>query len=178
MKILTVPNDVLNKPSKPVTTFDKKLAKTIKEMQKTLAETYDPVGVGLAAPQVGISKQLFIARPTEDSQPKTFINPKIIKQQAAKKESKKEKKLLEGCLSIPNIWGKVKRNQKLTLEYQDEKGNKHIEDFDGFMATIIQHEIDHLEGTLFTKHVVEQNEKLFRSHKNEDGEDEFDEIEI
>ena len=62
--------------------------------------------------------------------------------------------------------------------YQDEKGNIHIEKIKGFLAVIIQHELDHLDGALFTKHVMTQGEQLYRSYKNEKGEDEFEEIEI
>lgn len=180
-KIVTTPNDVLTSIAKPVTSFDRKLKKIIADMEVTLAHTSDPVGVGLAAPQVGLSLRLFLARPTEKAPTMHFINPIIEQISTTKKKSKRDdedKKILEGCLSIPNIWGHVSRPQKLTLTYQDMNGKKYTQKYTGFMATIIQHEVDHLNGTLFTKHVMEQKEKLYRSYKNKDGDEEFEEIQI
>lgn len=192
LKIVTTPNPILVNKAKPVERFDKKLTQTIKEMSKTLDATTDPVGVGLAAPQVGISKRIFLSKPEENGETHVFINPEIINESKEEKvpdfinskkvESKKPKKskgkLLEGCLSIPNIWGNVSRKKEVKLRYQDLQGNEHVEIFKGFPAIIVQHELDHLNGILFTKHVMEQREQLYRSHKNEKGEDEFDEIEV
>ncbi len=190
--IVTTPDKVLLERAKPVTKFDAKLASIIRGMEETLRATKDPIGVGLAAPQVGISLRIFQMKPTEKSHVTTYINPEIVSESSEsevphftnseKVESKKPKssknKLLEGCLSIPDIWGNVTRKKELELSWQDEKGNKLRQKFTGFPAIIIQHEIDHLNGILFTKHVMSQNEKLFKSHKNEEGEDEFEEISI
>ncbi|HRN96291.1 MAG TPA: peptide deformylase [Candidatus Levybacteria bacterium] len=181
-KIVTTPDTVLAHVAKPVEKFNRELQKTISEMEVTLAHTSDPVGVGLAAPQVGLSLQIFLARPTEKAPTLHFINPVIesvsdpLKQ--AKKHTDDDKKILEGCLSIPNIWGHVTRPQKVVLSYQDVEGKKYTNSYTGFMATIIQHEVDHLNGVLFTKHVLAQKEKLYRSYKNKDGEEEFEEIHI
>lgn len=192
MQIITTPNDILIKKSEIVTKFDKKLKNIISEMEVTLLATTDPVGVGLAAPQVGLSLKIFQMKPTANAKTTTFINPEIIEQSKesgilltknsktveASKPQKSKGKLLEGCLSIPNIWGNVSRRKEITLRWQDVNGQDHIKNFTGFPATIIQHEIDHLNGILFTKHVIEQNEQLYKSHKNENGEDEFDEIKL
>ena len=157
-------------------------------MEETLSAAKDPEGVGLAAPQVGKSLQLFITKPTPKSHIQTFINPHIeSKNEAnvsstdtaaprAKKQTNSTK--LEGCLSLPSIWGTVKRNPSITLSYLDKKGKKHAKTFKGLFAIIIQHEIDHLSGILFPKRVFEQNNKLFKSHRNEKGEDIFEEIEL
>jgi peptide deformylase len=188
-KIVTTPNTVLTEVAKQVTTFDNALKKIIRDMEVTLAHTSDPVGVGLAAPQVGLSMQIFLARPTEKAPTMHFINPVIISSSELKKESSKklskkereeleEKKILEGCLSIPNIWGHVTRSQKVVLSYQDLTGKKFTTTYTGFMATIIQHEVDHLNGILFTKHVLEQKERLYKSYKNKNGEEEFEEIKL
>ncbi|OGH17250.1 MAG: hypothetical protein A3C30_01435 [Candidatus Levybacteria bacterium RIFCSPHIGHO2_02_FULL_40_18] len=191
-KILVTPNSKLLEKSSPVTLFDRKLAKEISKMKKTLSATRDPVGVGLAAPQVGIFKRMFIARPQENGKILTFINPEIItssgekkvpsftnsKKIEAKKPAKSKKRLLEGCLSVPNIWGNVARKKEIKLRYQDVAGKENIQNFSGFDSTIIQHELDHLNGILFTKHVLEQKEQLYRSYKNAAGEDEFEEIEV
>ncbi|MCL4415565.1 MAG: peptide deformylase [Actinobacteria bacterium] len=158
-------------------------------MKQTLNATRDPEGVGLAAPQVGKSFQLFITKPTQKSRIQIFINPVIIsknhkkqnieEQKPAKKSVKSRKGIkLEGCLSLPNIWGEVERSNEVELSYLDEKGREHVKVFTGFPATIIQHEYDHLQGTLFPKRVLEQKRQLYKSKKNEKGEDEFEEIEI
>jgi peptide deformylase len=145
-------------------------------MSETLLATSDPKGVGLAAPQVAVLKRFFLTKPTDKAKIKTFINPEIIENIENRQESKS--KLLEGCLSIPNVWGKVSRAKQVTLMYQNEKGKIFQKTFKGFMATIIQHEVDHLNGILFTKHVLEQSNKLYKSYKNESGEDEFEELRV
>ncbi|MDZ4228001.1 MAG: peptide deformylase [Candidatus Levybacteria bacterium] len=195
LKIVIAPNPILFHIAKPVFRVDAPVIKTVEEMKKTLLETDDPKGVGLAAPQVGKPLRIFLAKPTDNSKILVFINPKITanekqlttnskklevrsqKLEVSNQKSKGSKKL-EGCLSLPNIWGPVLRTQSLTLAFLDEKGNKHTKIFNGFMATIIQHEMDHLEGILFPKRVLEQKGTLYKSHKNKKGEDEFEEIEI
>lgn len=190
--IVTTPDKVLINVAKPVIKFDKKLKEIVNGMEETLLATKDPIGVGLAAPQVGISLRIFQMKPTEKSKVTTYINPKIesfsneeeipsftnSKKVEGKKPASSKNKLLEGCLSIPDIWGNVTRKKELTLSWQDINGNKFTQHFTSFPAIIIQHEMDHLNGVLFTKHVMEQKEKLFKSHKNDKGEDEFEEISI
>ena len=190
--IVVTPNKVLLEKAKPVKQFDAKLKKIISEMEDTLIATKDPIGVGLTAPQVGLSIRLFQMKPTEKSKVTTYINPEIINMSGGeeiphytnsksvenKKPESSKNKLLEGCLSIPDIWGNVTRKKEVTLAWQDSDGNKFTQVFTGFPAIIIQHEVDHLNGILFTTHVMSQGEKLFKSHKNKEGEDEFDEIQI
>lgn len=191
-KIVTSPSKVLLQKSEEVKSFDNKLKKILSSMEETLLATYDPVGVGLAAPQVGLSLRIFQMKPTEKSKVTSYINPVIEdfsgdesvpqftnseKVEGKKPDSSKDK-LLEGCLSLPTIWGNVARKSEVTMSWFDEKGKKQTKKFTGFEAIIIQHEIDHLNGILFTKHVMDQGERLFKSHKNADGEDEFEEIEI
>lgn len=180
MEIITTPNPTLLNTSQSIKKFDKKLLETIEEMDKKLKATFDPVGVGLAAPQVGLNIRLFITKHTERGKTLVFANPIIIASIDAQKTAngKKKKKFFEGCLSIPSIWGDVTRKKEITLSYQDEKGVRFEKSFSGFLATIIQHEIDHLDGILFTKRVMEQGEQLYRSFKNPKGEDEFEEIKI
>ncbi len=181
IKIVTAPSEILSRKAKPVKKIDKKL---IDEMKQALVLAKDPEGVGLAAPQLGKPLSIFVIKPTLKSSIKVFINPKISeeKDELSSTSSKKTKRShptrLEGCLSLPNIWGEVRRKSSLTLEYIDEKGKNHTQTFKGFIATIIQHEIDHLIGVLFTKRVLEQNGQLYKSYKNENGEDVFEELEI
>lgn len=178
LEILKAPNQILSAKAKTVTKIDKSILNLLDDMKKALESASDPVGVGLAAPQVGKSQKIFIAKPNFKSQVYTFINPKIIK--ILKKEEKNETKTkkLEGCLSLVNIWGEVKRYDEIYLEYQDGDGKKHKKKYTGFMATIIQHEMDHLSGILFPKRVLEQKGTLYKSEKDENGEDVFEEIKV
>ena len=191
--IVTAPNSVLSEIAKPISRVDASVVKIIEEMKKTLEKTVDPIGVGLAAPQIGKSLRIFIAKPTDDSKILVFINPFItqidtdLKQTRTDENQRKSspksakisnKKKLEGCLSLPNIWGPVLRSSSITLSFLDEKGEHHEQKFTDFLATIIQHETDHLNGVLFPKRVLEQKGILYKSHKDEKNEDEFEEIEI
>lgn len=200
LKIVTAPNSVLSDIAKPISKVGTSVIMVIEEMKKTLAKTTDPKGVGLAAPQVGKALRLFIAKPTDKSEPMVFINPEIIeksskvdyvkrparrsqgvggpKKNPSASSGQKAFKKLEGCLSLPTIWGAVLRPSFLTLSYLDEQGKSHKQKFSGFMATIIQHEIDHLNGILFPKIVLSQKGKLYKSHKDEKGEDVFEEINL
>jgi len=124
---------------------------------------YNAYGVGLAAPQVGMSIRLFIidTEPFSDSDDlskeeqellrtfkKTFINAKMLK------EDGEEWAFNEGCLSIPDVREDVYRNERITLEYYDDDFNKKTEVFEGLIARVIQHEYDHIEGILFTDHLT------------------------
>lgn len=162
-------------------------------MKRALLSAKDPQGVGLAAPQVGKSISLFIAKATSKSPISVFVNPKItyaspaksseVSQSERTKNLKKKSgisnnKMLEGCLSLPTIWGEVQRQKEIRLSYLDEFGKKHSKMFKGFPAIIIQHEIDHLNGILFPKRVLEQKGKLYKSVKDKKNEDVFEEIEL
>jgi len=176
MKILTIPSPILYQPVKPVLKIDKKIHQLVKEMTEVLNKQVDPPGVGLAAPQVGVSLALFISKPTKKVNPQVFINPKIVKvkqsyPRASQKlvnanstdvtNSTKRHVKLEGCLSIPRIWSPVLRAQKILLNYQTLSGERKTQWFSGFPAVVIQHEIDHLKGILFTQRAIEQNAPLF-----------------
>jgi peptide deformylase len=194
MKIVQAPDQVLSQTAESVEKIDKTIKKLLKDMEQTLISQTDPEGVGLAAPQIGKPLQIFIVKQDEDAQMLTFINPHIIKTlekpKSAKKTDKNEKNpeekkgkaekgvQLEGCLSLKDVWGVVKRPYGVVLSYEDENGVKHKDTFHGFLATIIQHEVDHLNGILFPKRVLEQKNPLYHSIKNAKGEIEFEEIEI
>lgn len=179
LKIVTAPNPVLSQKTTFVKKIDKSVLDLITEMEKALKSATDPDGVGLAATQVGKSLKIFIAKPLVNSEISVFINPKITKKiSPQKKENEQKTRKLEGCLSLPNIWGEVLRYNQVTLEFTDESGKKHNQKFKGFLATIIQHEIDHLNGILFPKRVLEQNGTLYKSEKDEKGQDIFEEIQI
>lgn len=179
LQIVTAPNPVLSAKANSVARVDKAILNLIEQMEDALDRASDPIGVGLAAPQVGKSLNLFITKPTAKSKMFVFINPKITfkKTLPEEKDNKKTFKL-EGCLSLVNIWGEVQRAPEITVEYLDETGKAHKRQFRGFLATIIQHEIDHLNGILFPKRVLEQKGVLYHSYKNSKGEDEFEELKI
>lgn len=186
LKIVQSPNKVLSEQAKPIASIDKSVKHLLKDMEETLLHATDPEGVGLAAPQVGKSVQIFIIKQSSRSPILTFINPVIedffdapkTEEKAAAKKEKKKGVQLEGCLSIQDIWGVVKRKHGVTLSYMDENGDKHTRKFEGFMATIIQHEFDHLQGMLFPKRVIEQANQLYKAHKTPKGEMEFEEISL
>lgn len=177
--IVIIPHHALSTPANTITVFDKKLQRIIDEMKEALIATVNPKGVGLAAPQVGLSLRLFITKPKSTSAIRVFINPEIISTSDNQTESVPERdNKMEGCLSIPNVWGQVARNETLTLRFHDEKGNSHEEQFSGFLATIIQHETDHVNGILFTQRVLEQKGKLYQVETDEDGKEVLEEIKI
>ncbi|HEY4533940.1 MAG TPA: peptide deformylase [Fusobacterium sp.] len=122
----------------------------IREILRNMVETmYATDGVGLAAPQVGISLRMFVCDigSSEESNVKKIINPSItpLTEETISVE--------EGCLSIPGIYKKVERIAKLKLEYQNEQGEFMEEILEGFPAIVVQHEYDHLEATLFVDRV-------------------------
>lgn len=183
LSIVKAPNEVLSTEAKPIIKLDKNILRLITEMKKTLLSMRDPEGVGLAAPQVGKSLQLFLAKPTKKAPFLVCINPKILSESETMQELGRPKRSkapakLEGCLSLVNIWGTVKRHATVTLFYLDEQGKPHTKKFNGFLSTIIQHEMDHLHGILFPRRVFEQSGKLYRSSKDKNSEDVFEEIEI
>jgi peptide deformylase len=177
--IVFTPNHVLSGQAGTVKVFDKRITKLIRDLKSTLRGAKNPKGVGLAAPQIGEALRIFVTRPKDADPIRVFINPEILKSSEAKTDGVPEREnKLEGCLSIPKIWGRVMRARELTLKYQDETGAVHTEDFSGFLATIIQHETDHTNGVLFVQRVLEQKGKLYQTGKDENGKEVLDEIDI
>ncbi len=185
-KIILAPNPILSTPAKNVEKIDSGVLKIIEEMRKALDKAKDPEGVGLAAPQIGKALRIFIFKTTPKSKIQVFINPKILKVGEPSQSFTRERKVrgkikiqkLEGCLSLKDIWGTVLRAPTVEISYLDEKGKTRGKVFKDFLATIIQHEYDHLDGILFPRRVLEQKGKLYKSFKDEKGEDVFEEMEI
>lgn len=172
LKIVNVPNKVLTAPVMPVKKIDDKIKNLVYEMEETLIAQVDPQGVGLAATQIGQSLALFIMRPDEDSSTEVCINPQILEiietpVKKLKSTKKADTSKLEGCLSIPHIWSPLKRAKKVLMEYEDLNGEKKKEWFTGFKAIIVQHEVDHLNGILFTQRALEQNSPLYEEKEGE-----------
>lgn len=170
MKIITVPNPTLTKKSTPITKIDKKLVKFIQNLEKTLKNKKNPEGVGLSAPQVNRNLNLFCTYVDMGGVRKirTYLNPRITKSSSQLTLGRNPNKpFLEGCLSIPNIYGPVWRHQWVKLEYQRlNQETLTLEDFserfESFPARVIQHEYDHLEGVLFTQRAVESKLPLYQ----------------
>jgi peptide deformylase len=138
------------------------LDKLIADMYETM---YNAKGVGIAAPQIGLSLRIFVVdgAPIEDDTQdmkafkRVFINPLVIKEEG------EEWGYDEGCLSIPDVIEEVYRPEEVYLRYQDAQFQVHEEKFTGIQARIIQHEYDHLEGVLFTDHLGGLRKQLIKS---------------
>lgn len=160
MKVLVTPDPFLRKVAKAVVKYDKKLEKQISELIITLKSATDPEGVGLAATQVGLDKRLFLV--TIAGKPEVFINPKILAVSEAMLSDiykKPKSRWLEGCLSLPRIWGFVDRPYWVELEYQTPINGELItkkRKFEDVESSYVQHENDHLDGILFTDHILKQ----------------------
>ena len=141
--ILTEPNNILRKISKPV----EKVGKDERQLMDDMLDTmYDANGIGLAAIQIGIPKRIIvmdIGKRDEKKEPRFFVNPVI------KNKDQSKSTYEEGCLSVPNQFAEIDRPSKCEVEYLDYNGEKKILKAEGLLATCIQHEMDHLEGILF-----------------------------
>jgi peptide deformylase len=167
MKIIYVPDKKLRKSNQSIIALDKKNKKLIGDLIKTINDPKSPEGVGLAAPQVGKNFKIFVTKFPKDKI-RTYINPEIV-EHSSKKILMEDEFSLEGCLSIPNIYGYVFRWQKIKLKYQvieDDKLVDKLEEFEDYRARVVQHENDHLNGILFTDHVLQERNKFFIMEKN------------
>jgi peptide deformylase len=142
-RILTLPDSVLRKQARPVERVDDELRRLVDDM---LATMYDAPGIGLAAPQIGVSRRLIVMDPAKDDAPKSpviMINPEIL-------ERSDEMRLHEeGCLSIPDFTAEVERPAITRVAYIDPEGKQQEAELEGIWSTLVQHEIDHLNGVLF-----------------------------
>lgn len=172
LPIVAYGDAVLRKKAEEISEDYPKLSELIVNMYETM---YDAYGVGLAAPQIGLPIRLFVIdtksfseddelSETEQKQlvsfKRTFINAKILE------ESGDEWAFNEGCLSIPDVREDVFRKPKVKIQYQDEQFKTHVEEFDGLIARVIQHEYDHIEGILFTDKLSALKKRLIKSRLN------------
>jgi peptide deformylase len=145
--ILHYPDKRLRIPGKPVETFDADLARLVDDMAETM---YAAPGVGLAAPQIGVSLRLFVIDvATDDDQPsdlRTFVNPEIL-------EHVGEVCYEEGCLSFPGVHEEVRRAERVRVRAQRVDGSAFELEAEGLLAIAIQHENDHLDGKLMVDHL-------------------------
>jgi peptide deformylase len=159
-KIVTFPNDVLRKTAEPVTVFDDELQVLVDDMIETMR---DAPGVGLAAPQIGLSKRLVVIEfgsEFDESIPKqvfVLVNPEIVDY------SEETVRGIEGCLSVPDLVGSVDRSTVVTVRAQDQTGKKTKFRTEGWLARIFQHEIDHINGILYT----DRAEEIWQAEEDE-----------
>ena len=155
LKIRHYPDPVLKKVAAPVAEFDESLRQLANDMAETM---YAAPGVGLAAPQVGISKRLAVidcSARDEDAQLLVLVNPEIIDREGETCEE-------EGCLSVPEYYAKVNRSARVKVRFQDLDERSHIIEASGLTAIACQHEIDHLDGILFVDHLSPLKRSIFR----------------
>ena len=144
LKVRVYPDPILKKKAEPLSEFGPAEQKFFDDMIETM---HVEDGVGLAAPQVGVSKRLLIACPTvKRGEEYVIVNPEIL-------ESSGREMGAEGCLSLPGIQGEVARAKKIKLRYQDRTGKVITTELKDFFARIIQHEMDHLDGVLLIDRV-------------------------
>lgn len=156
-KIITYPNQILKEIASPITEIDDELRQTIADMMETM---FDAPGAGLAAPQIGISKQLVVINTSEredDSDRKAIalINPEIFDGQGFEVDT-------EGCLSIIDYKAKVKRFKKIKVRALDATGKEIEFEAEDFFARVIQHEYDHLQGKLFIDRISSLKRGLYK----------------
>ncbi len=153
MKLRFYGDPVLREKAEKVKKFDEELLKIIEEMATIM---YKEDGAGLAGPQVGLKKQIFIEDDGSGTGWKAFINPEI------EYFSDEKDVAEEGCLSIPDIFENVERSKSIKLTYQTADGTLHEEEISGYLARIIQHETDHLNGILFIDHISKIKKRLLK----------------
>ncbi|MDR2701924.1 MAG: peptide deformylase [Spirochaetaceae bacterium] len=158
MEVLTLENKLdsekdrlLRQKAVPVKNIDNEIRKIAENMLKIM---HEGKGVGLAGPQVGLLKRIFVTHAEGDG-PRVFINPSIIW------TSQEQVNYEEGCLSLPGVYAEVKRPGKIKIQAWNEKGRAFTLDLTGLLARVVQHEYDHLEGVLFIDRINEaKREKL------------------
>ena len=157
LKVVVYPSPVLTKKAEPVTHIGVTERTLIRNMVQTM---YAEGGVGIAAPQVGVSKRIFVASPNaKPGEEEVFINPVVFK-------SSGEQVGFEGCLSLPEISGEIRRAKYVEFEYLNLDGKKKQGKVSDFMARIFQHELDHLDGKLLIDRVdFDQRQEILSSYQ-------------
>jgi peptide deformylase len=169
-EIIIYPDPVLKQKAKPVEDFNEELKTLANDMLFTM---YQAPGIGLAGPQIGVDKRIFVldvdfnrseknnsdgnnVYDYSETKPKVFINPVF------KAVGKEKEKNQEGCLSLPGIYDDVVRFKEIEVEYQDIEGNKHQMNANGLLAVCIQHETDHLDGIMFIDRLSQLKKNFYR----------------
>ena len=158
LKVLQYPDPILSKKS---TSVDRLSDKDIRLIHEMIDLMYEEDGVGLAAPQVGVSKRIIVVSPRAvRGEEQVYINPEI------SQFSEEQELGLEGCLSVPNVSCEVRRSKKITFKALTMEGKWIIQDLQNFPARVVQHEIDHLNGILLIDRVdFNQRQALLGSYQ-------------
>ncbi len=157
-EIFKYPSPILRKKAANVSRFNEELQQLIQDMADTM---YEAPGVGLAAPQIGISRRVVVIDITpkeEDNKLIVLINPEIISGEGSQVDE-------EGCLSVVDLTAKVKRFDQITVKAHDINGKLHEFEAEEWFARVIQHEIDHLNGTLFLDHLSSLKRALYKKKR-------------
>lgn len=151
--IVYLPDGRLRAETKVVTEFDEKLHQLIEDMYETM---YAAKGIGLAAPQIGLSLKLAVVDVSDDGKGRfCIINPEIIQREG-------QEMMSEGCLSVPGVYDKAPRATRVTVRAQNEFGKEFVMEADGLLAHCLQHEIDHLNGKLFVDYLSPLKKQMAR----------------
>lgn len=154
LPILRFPDPRLHKQAAPVKKVDETIRKLIADMAETM---YEAPGIGLAATQVDVHKRVIVIDVSEDkSKLLAFINPEIL-------ERSGEQVCEEGCLSVPGIYEKVTRSERVRMRALDPQGEPFTLEAEGLLAVCIQHEIDHLEGKVFVEHLSQLKQSRIKA---------------
>lgn len=153
LKIVEFPDPQLTLLAQPVVHVDKDLRRLADDMAETM---YDAPGIGLAAPQVAASRRLIVVDVSENrNELMTLINPEILASSGAEE-------MKEGCLSVPGVLETVRRAERVTVRAQTLQGSTVELEADGLLAVCLQHEIDHLNGTIFVDHLSRLKQNMIR----------------
>ena len=147
LSIITAPDPRLKLKARPVAAVDDEIRRLMDDMLATMRQA---IGIGLAAPQVGVAKRVIVldvAREGEEPQPMMLANPEILWRSPELTTGS------EGCLSLPEHYAEVTRSEKIRLRYLDRQNEIREIEASGLLSTCIQHEIDHLDGVLFVDHI-------------------------
>ena len=160
-KIICIEDELLRKKSRPVEKFDEKLHKLLDDMAETM---YNANGVGLAAPQVAVLRRVVVLLDVnqEPEEMVELVNPEVVEQSG-------EQRIVEGCLSVPGVYGYVTRPTWARIRAQDRDGNWFEREGEGIVAQCFCHETEHLDGHLFTEKVEEYVD--IEELQREDGEE-------
>ena len=154
LNILRYPDARLHKVASPVTVFDAGLKKLVADMVETM---YSAPGIGLAATQVDVHKQVIVVDVSERRDSLVvLVNPHIV-------EATGESDIEEGCLSVPGIYELVPRSERVRVRAHDQNGNAFTLEAQGLLAVCIQHEMDHLQGKVFVEHLSQLKQQRIRA---------------
>jgi len=157
MDIITLGDDLLRQKAKKIDKIDDEIRALAVQMYEIIKRDK---GIGIAGPQVGVMKRIFVVQIEGEEEGRVFINPSILE------TSVTTNKYEEGCLSIPGIYANVIRSEIIKIQAWNEKGRPFTMEASGLMARVILHEYDHLEGVLFLDHLPEsKREKLIEKYE-------------